>query len=131
MLADLYAKAIHTLLEKQNNSADVSEKLAGVLRRHGHVSLAPVIARALGREAAREDARGTVLLRTSPTLSSKERAQAKESIEKSFGSSSSITELSDGTLIGGFVAESRTKRIDGSYKRALQDLYGQIRATTH
>lgn len=131
MLADLYAKALYRSLQQGQNATELLSSLQGVLRRRGHEHLAPAISRALGRERARVETREQVLLRTSPTLSAGERGEAEEATQRTFGEYASVTELKDDTLIGGFVAESHTHRIDQSYKRALLDLYERVRTTSH
>jgi F0F1-type ATP synthase delta subunit len=96
-------------------------------RRNGH--LLPKILRAYERIAAREEARGTIIVATADPITE---ARAMEIIRSDVTrqiidpTHRRVVRTVDPTLVGGFVVRTRGWRVDASYRRALTDLYRRL-----
>lgn len=126
MLKDTYSEAVLALHKEGASFDKLLTKLDLVLEKRGHQKLRAQILRAI--KATLENTK-----RNAPTLilgKSKDEASFKTDIEKAVAmldikTDNIQTEIQDG-LIGGFILETRSKRIDASYRTKLLGLYERI-----
>ncbi len=126
MLKDTYSEAVLALYNEGASFDVLLEKLDGALERRGHQKLRGAILRAI--KATLENTK-----RSAPTLTVAKESDAsalKTDIEKA---AEALDIKADGLqreikdeLIGGFILETRSKRIDASHRSKLLSLYERI-----
>ncbi len=124
-MENAYAQALWNIIKGGKEPTEAVHALHEQLKKSGRVSLAPRIARAFERIAARDHARNAV------TLAVAEAGHGhhgqKEAAALGIDVADAIINI-DPTLIGGWRLEARETLVDASYKKHLLAIY---RATTN
>ena len=122
-MKEAYAKALYEALRHrhQTDMDDVLSSFYGVLKDRGHMRLLPGIAKAFGVIAKSESEKPTLVVARDGDVQKVQ--QHLRRFEDSFDLSTGARVEIDETIVGGFVLKSKEKRVDASYKEALQGIY--------
>lgn len=92
----------------------------------GRIALAPRIARAFSRIAARERQRSALTLYVARKKDGRAALRGAKDVLAELGAKSADVEIAeDGALIGGWRFEGRERVVDASWKKHLLDLYAR------
>jgi F0F1-type ATP synthase delta subunit len=119
-MENAYAQALWNVIKGGMKSLDAVHALHAQLQKSGRTSLAPRIARAFARIAAREQARTAVTLTVADA--SHERSAQREASASGIDLKNAAVRV-DPSLIGGWRLEARETLVDASYKKHLLALY--------
>jgi F0F1-type ATP synthase delta subunit len=119
-MENAYAQALWNIIEGGKMPTEAVHALHVQLRSSGRLALAPRIARAFERIAARDHAKNAVTL----TVASKEHEHRarKEAATSGIDVADAIVHV-DRDLIGGWRLEARETLVDASYKKHLLAIY--------
>ena len=130
MRASHYAEALYSAAKDHPEKEDaLLANLFATLKENGHTHFLPRIVRSLERFRARDEKERTIRITGSRELSEKETQEVlrKEPFKSLLASSHKRVERAvDDSLIGGVIVSTKAERVDGSYKRALIELYKSI-----
>ena len=128
-----YAHALQEILKSSPKDEDTLLKnFAGTVVANGHAHLFPKIIKSFERMLAKDVKAGTIEVTSAKPLAQEEVAALlkKEPFKNALSVSHKRVERKvDDGIIGGIVVRTGTTRIDGSYKRALLDLYQSLIST--
>ncbi|MEK7538267.1 MAG: F0F1 ATP synthase subunit delta [Patescibacteria group bacterium] len=130
MKAFEYAEALHGALEGKNakDAHKIFERFVEVVRARGHAGLLRLIPRELDKIALRRESQNEVVLVTADKKSHTKWSHAYDHYRREGvipdvkGERHEI----DPTIVGGFKIRTKNLLIDGSYHRALIELYRNI-----
>lgn len=121
-----YAHALIHATERGISHEEAVNKFVTILKRKGHLKLLPRIVRELGRIQIRHDRVHGARVRLARA---EDKEQLREIINKKLAELNVNEEpqmVEDDTVIGGYVIETGSKMVDGSYKSALMKLYRSV-----
>ena len=119
-MENAYAQALWNIIEGGKKPTEAVHALQAQLKSSGRLALAPRIARAFERIAARHNAKNAVTL----TVASKEHEhRARKEVVASGIDVADATVQVDQGLIGGWRLEARETLVDASYKKHLLAIY--------
>jgi F0F1-type ATP synthase delta subunit len=125
MRTEDYTEAMLALIGEGKKEADLLSSLFAVLTKKGHERLYPKILRTLltrlERDAVRTSAQVTLARDEDASRFKKEIHEALLRLD-----TKDSTVKIDPTIIGGYIAEAKEKRIDASYKKSLLALYRSL-----
>ncbi len=123
-----YAQALYELV-KNKSSDDINHifsNFISLLKKRGHFSLLPKILKALKITKQKEDLNVIELKLVSENEKEKFKSKINE-FKDYLGDDLTVKTSLDKTIIGGFVIKTKNILIDGSYKKALMNLYNKFR----
>ena len=130
MRASQYAEALYSAAKEHPHKEDAMlTNLVETLKKNGHTHFLPRIVRSLLRFRARDEKERTIRITSSAELSEKETQELlrKEPFKNLLDASHKRVErVVDDSIIGGVIVSTKAERIDGSYKRALIELYKSL-----
>lgn len=130
MRASYYSRALHAALgEHPEAEAKLLKQFAETVAANGHSYLLPKIIRSFEKLTAKDEKDGTIVVISAIALTAENTQELlkKEPFKHALSTShKKIVRTVDGSLVGGVVVKTGSTRIDGSYKRALLDLYQHI-----
>ena len=130
MRASHYAKALFDLTENGKiTDAVLVERVVATATANGHAHLLPKIARSFERIVAQEEKRRTIVVTGATALSQEDviKLLKREPYSRALSADhKKVVRKTDDTLVGGVVVRAGSLRVDGSYKRALLDLYQSL-----
>ena len=133
MRASSYAKALHAALRIHPNNEDVVlRQFVGTVVKNGHAHLFPKIMKSFARQTAKEESKETIeVVSALPMSESDVVALLKTEPYKQLLSArhKRVVRKTDQTIVGGAVVRAGSTRLDGSYKRALLDIYQNFTST--
>lgn len=113
-LASYYAHLLHS-----NGTASYAGKVVTYMKKKGHVSLLPQVARILARLPHKEE--GTL------TVARKGDVKKFQSrVEQVGGKSDGVRVVVDPSIVGGYIAQKGATLLDASYRRALVAIYQNV-----
>jgi len=121
-----YAHALYLALKDKNEEQRnrVISNFHAVLRRKGHISLVKGISKEFSKLAGRsQDSSVTIVVNR---MSDTNAIHDARDVRARFFREREETIISDETITGGFIIESKTKLFDASYKNMLLKMYRQI-----
>ena len=121
-----YTAAILDLIDQGIPVDDVLRDVQAVMARRGHTRLYAQVLRTVARMLSARAARAGVTVAIARSSDAEVHAAAIKEAVAALASEGTYTTTVDPTLIGGFVARSRDRIIDASYKTALLRLYRSI-----
>ena len=127
ILEEKYARALNELT-KNRSSEDVGvifSNFISTLKRNGHYKILPKILKALEFIYEKEKANDIELIVASKDQEAKFKPKLQE-FKKYFDEDAEVVTKVDDTIIGGFMIRSKSMVVDGSYKKALMDLYSKF-----
>ncbi len=130
MRASYYSRALHAALKEHPEMEEKLQKqFMETVSANGHSYLLPKIVRSFEKLQEKDEKAGTIVV-TSATEITTEHTQEllkKEPWKHALSTShKKVIRTVDHSLVGGVVVKTGNTRIDGSYKRALLDLYQHI-----
>jgi F0F1-type ATP synthase delta subunit len=127
MRASYYARALFDALREHPQSEEkLLTQFVETMRANGHAHMIPRAVRILAKLIKRDVQRGTITITTAtPLLDSAVTAMLKCDPWKSVlkATHTHVTRTVDPSIIGGTIVRTSARRIDGSFKRTLTDLY--------
>ena len=130
MRAAQYAEALYRAAKEHPHKEDaLLSNLTETLKANGHTHFLPRIVRSLERFRTRDEKEGTIRITSSRELTEKETQELlrKEPFKNLLDTSHKRVErVVDDSIIGGAIVSTKSQRVDGSYKRALLELYKSI-----
>lgn len=133
MRASTYAKALREVLRSRILDEDVAiEHFVATVRANGHEYLLPNIVKTFERLAEKEVRSETIEVTSAYPLSEDEVVgvlKQPEHRELLTASHRRVARRVDDSVIGGVVVRAGSRRVDGSYKRALLDIYQAFTST--
>lgn len=124
MLPKLYAQALYKA--GSANAPGVLKNLEVLLQRKGHERLMPAIAREFKRVLQRQvDAQGILEVARTGDVS-KLTAQVAYAASKLNLNPDNLDVRENPDLVGGYLMRTKDSQIDGSYRRALLNLYSRL-----
>jgi F-type H+-transporting ATPase subunit delta len=133
MRASTYAKALREVLRSRTHDEDVLvEHFVATVRANGHEYLLPSIVKAFGRLAEKEVRNETIEVTSAHPLSEDDVVgvlKRPEYRDLLTASHRRVARKVDESIVGGVVVRAGSRRVDGSYKRALLDIYQEFTNT--
>ncbi len=133
MRASTYAKALREALRSRTQDEDVLvEHFVATVRANGHEHLFPGIIKAFGRLAEKEVRSETIEITSATSLAEQEVVEVlkrPEYRELLTASHRRVARHIDENIVGGIIVRAGSRRVDGSYKRALLDIYQEFTNT--
>jgi F-type H+-transporting ATPase subunit delta len=127
ILEKKYAQALDDLT-KNKSSDDVNiifSNFISVLKKKGHYTILPKILKSLENLKQREKSDNIEFIIASKEQEDKFKPRFDE-FKRYFSEKAKIKTEIDETIIGGFIIKSKSIIIDGSYKKALMNLYNKF-----
>ncbi len=133
MRASQYAEALYRATQEHPHKEDaLVANFIETLKANGHVHFLPRVVRSLERFRMRDEKERTIRITSSHELSEKETQEIlrTEPFKNLLDASHKRVErVVDDSIIGGTIVSTKAQRVDGSYKRALLELYKSITST--
>ncbi len=122
-----YAQALDSLT-KDKSSEDINiifSNFISVLKKKGHYAILPKILKSLKNIRQKKELDNIEFIVASKEQESKFRPRFND-FKKYFDEKEEVKIEIDKTIVGGFIIKSKSIIIDGSYKKALINLYGRL-----
>ena len=119
-MENAYAQALWNIIKGGKQPSDAVHALHAQLEKSGRLALAPRIARAFARIAARDNGKNVATLFVADAAHG---AHARTAAQAAGADASNATITIDPSLIGGWRLEARETLVDASYKKHLLAIY--------
>lgn len=130
MRASYYSRALYAALKEHPEQEEkLLRQFAETVKANGHLYLLPKIVRSVEKLQEKDEKEGTIVITSATPLTAEHTQELlkKEPFKHALlASHKKVVRSVDDSLVGGVVVKTGSTRIDGSYKRALLDLYQHI-----
>ncbi|MBI3671640.1 F0F1 ATP synthase subunit delta [Candidatus Azambacteria bacterium] len=128
MLEEKYAKALYELAKDktENEKKKLFLNFVGLLQKNGHHSLMGKILKSYEKISIEKNISDSVELVVADLKFKEQYKKEIKNNKEYIDAKAEMNVVEDGSIIGGFILRSKSVVIDGSYRKALLDLYNNF-----
>lgn len=123
----IYAEALYGAIASGTKLDVALSRLKGILKGRGHDALYGKILKATEARLAKDEEAGTLQIVLARASDEKTYKKEIEKIQEALGATHTTIRI-DETIAGGYIARTKDREIDASYKKSLLTVYRSLTA---